>query len=98
MEYSNDVRLSGQVVKEYELKHTIDNLPVMRFVLEHNSLSLEKGSEKSTKCKMFCLMLLEKNTKPKSLINKNVTVYGFLNQNSKSQIVLHVRELKFVTT
>lgn len=96
MECINEVKLSGQIIKEYELRYTIDGLPVIRFVLEHNSVYLEEGLPKSTKCKMYCLMLLAKNTKPDNLINKNVIVYGFLNQNSKSQIVLHVKEIKFL--
>lgn len=96
MELCNEVKLSGQIVKEYELKYTIDNLPVLRFVLEHQSRQIENGLPCNTKCKMFCLMLLKKNTKTNNLINENVTVSGFLNQNSKSQIVLHIKEITFL--
>lgn len=96
MEFSNEVKLSGQVIKEYELKYTANNLPVVRFVLEHHSLQTESALSKNTKCKMFCLMLLDKNAKIDSLIDKNVTILGFLNQNAKSQIVLHVKEIEFL--
>lgn len=96
MEYSNEVKLSGQIIKEYEVKHTASDLSVVRFVLEHNSLQAENGLLKKTKCKMFCLMLLSKNAETYSLMNKNVTIFGFLNQNAKSQIVLHVKEIEFL--
>lgn len=96
MEFNNEVKLSGQIVKEYETKHTIDNLPVVRFVLEHKSLAHENGHKVNINCKIYCLMLLNKNQQFKSLVDKNVFVSGYLNQNSKSQIVLHVKEIKIL--
>jgi primosomal replication protein N len=93
MECVNEVKLSGQIVKEYEIKHTIDNVPVLRFVLEHTSVGLTNEFQQNVKCRIYCLMLVPKNTKPESLINNNVTVLGFLNQNSKSQLILHVKQI-----
>lgn len=96
MECNNEIKLSGQVVKEYEVKHTIDNLPVVRFVLEHKSLAHENGHKLNINCKIYCLMLLNKNQQFESLIEQEVYVSGYLNQNSKSQIVLHVKEIKIL--
>lgn len=95
MELINQVTLSGQIVKEYEIKHTLNNLPVLRFVLKHQSIATQNNYNVNINCRIYCMMLLQKNEYLNNLINKNVTVSGFLNQNAREQLVLHVKELKF---
>lgn len=92
MELRNTIELSGQIVKVYPIKQTPFGLPVISFVLEHNSIMEEAGESRQVKCRVFCIMI-DKSFQETELNKKNVVVHGFLSQNAKMQLVLHVNKL-----
>ncbi|HMT03365.1 MAG TPA: hypothetical protein PKD00_08690 [Burkholderiales bacterium] len=92
METKNTLELSGQIVKVYPTKKTPFGLLVMSFILEHNSIIEEAGQSRQVKCRIYCIMV-DSNFKEAELNNKNVVVHGFLSQNAKMQLVLHINKL-----
>lgn len=93
---NNQVIISGEIVKVYPLKKTLSNIPVMSFVLEHRSRQVEAGFSREVKCRLYCIMIDPKKYLDISLANRLVEVKGFLSQNSKTQLVLHINHLEFL--
>lgn len=86
----NQVKLSGIITKIYPLRHTPAGVKILRFVLEHDSKQEESGALCRVKCRMFCVWVnpgLDKITE-----YTNVEVAGFISQNAKLQLVLHIIE------
>ena len=96
MELNNEVKLSGQIVTEYPHRRTPDGLLVITFLLEHQSTQIEAGKRCEVRCRVFCVMLGAKENLVATLEKKFVTIFGFLSQNSKLQLVLHVNQINFL--
>lgn len=96
MEANNQLNISGQIVKVYPVKYTLNNLAVVSFVLEHLSRQIEALRSKEVKCRIYCIMLDEKSLLTIDLLEKYVSLSGFLGQNAKSQLVLHIQQIKFL--
>lgn len=92
----NEIRLSGQIVKIYPTKYTIQNIPVVSFVVEHKSLQIECEQSRNVKCRIYCISLNNSNLVKMSLLDKFVNISGFLSQNAKSQLVLHIKTIEFL--
>lgn len=86
----NQLKLSGLIVKHYPIRQSPSGVKIAQFVLEHLSTQLEAQIKCVVKCKMFCvwvspdLQMLQNCT--------NVEVSGFISQNAKLQLVLHITE------
>lgn len=93
MEPINETKLSGQVIKVYPLRHTPYGLPVLSFVLEHISNQIEAGESRLVKCKMYCIIINSDNNLEDGLIDQFVVVSGFLSHNTKSQVILNVKQI-----
>ncbi len=96
MELINELKLSGQIIKVYPLKYTLAQLPVASFILEHKSQQTESGNKYEVKCQIYCMIMNAKKIMELEPLQKFVYVTGFLGQNSKSQIVLHINQIKFL--
>ncbi|MCE2706514.1 MAG: primosomal replication protein N [Proteobacteria bacterium] len=96
MELCNKTSLSGKVVKIYPVKYTLHQVPVVSFVLEHVSRQIECGESREVKCRVYCVILDAKEYLNIELLELHVVVAGFLSQNSRSQLVLHITQLEFL--
>lgn len=85
----NNLVISGRILKSYPVRKTPSGVEVSRFVLEHVSRQIESGSECEVRCKIFCVWVNPQDLKQIESGN-SVTVSGFLNNNSKSELVLHI--------
>jgi primosomal replication protein N len=93
---SNQVEISGEIIKLYPTRYTLQKLPVVSFVLNHESIQLERGSSKMVNCRLFCIYIEDDSLLNLNLINQKVNLTGFLSLNAKSQLVLHVKKLDFL--
>ncbi|MCC2625853.1 MAG: single-strand binding protein/Primosomal replication protein n [Burkholderiales bacterium] len=87
---SNQSKLGGLISQVYPMRQTPSGVNIARFILEHSSTQVEAGSQCRIKCKMFCIWvnpvadMIEEG--------KLAEVSGFISQNAKLQLVLHVNE------
>ena len=93
MEAINETTISGEVVKTYPIKKTLNGLEIVTFVLEHISNQLEAGLYRTVKCRVFCIIVNVTEFQLKQLDSGFISVTGFLSQNSKAQIVLNVKQI-----
>lgn len=96
MEQSNTTRISGQIIKVYPLRETPAGINVLSFVLEHLSRQVEGGIPRTVKCRLYCIIVNAKIDTANNLEQQFVELTGFLSQNSKAQLVLHVSQLNFL--
>jgi len=89
----NQLVITGKIVKIYPDTKTINNLVIKRFVVEHISKQTEAEFRYEVKCRIYCLMV---NNQIELTLTDIVKLNGFLNQNAKSQLVLHIRQLDFL--
>ncbi|MDQ5921270.1 MAG: hypothetical protein QG673_1328 [Pseudomonadota bacterium] len=94
MDAINVVKLSGRIVKVYPVKHTLHQIPVLSFVLEHLSNQAETNEDRTIKCRVYCIMFNCNNSSSQIVEESYISVTGFLSQNSKSQLVLNVKNVK----
>jgi len=95
---NNQVEISGEIIKLYPIRYTLQKVPVVSFVLKHESVQLERGQNKTVNCRLFCIYIEDDSLLGMELINQKVNLSGFLSLNAKSQLVLHVKRLNFLTT
>ena len=93
MELVNSAKISGKVVKIYQLQQTLSGLPVFSFLLEHVSNQIEAGNSRVAKCQVYCIVVNNKDILAQNLLDCSVVVSGFLSQNSKQQLVLNVQNV-----
>ena len=93
---SNILEISGKIVKVYPVRYTVTQIPITSFVVEHKSQQIEHNNTSEIYCRVFCVSIELDSTISNNLLHKNVTVFGFLNYNSKSQLVLHVKKIDFL--
>jgi primosomal replication protein N len=97
MEYSNQVILSGEIIKAYPIRYTPIGIPVVSFVLRHQSLQQEAGISRKVNCKVYCVMGEAQGiAQAKKLEKRQAQITGFLAQDAKAQTVLHVKQLIFL--
>lgn len=92
----NNCEISGQITKIYPIRYTLQNIPIVSFVLSHESIQLERKHSRNVKCRMFCVYIEDDSLLNINLINKYVKVVGFISLNGKSQLVLHVKKIDFL--
>ncbi len=93
MQNHNSVQLSGVITKIYPLIETPAKVKVARFVVEHSSAIEENLQYRKVFCRVFCIMLGDALSD--DALNRQVMVSGFLNTNSKQQLILHIQKIKF---
>jgi primosomal replication protein N len=86
----NQLKLSGLITKVYPIRYTPSGVSVARFVLEHVSAQQEANATCRVRFKMLCIWV----EPGKELIQEdvNVQVSGFISQNARLQLVLHITE------
>jgi len=85
----NKLVVSGRITKTYPLRDTPSGVKIARFVLEHVSTQIEAGLKCEVKCKLFCVWVDPQGLE--QIENGNtVHVTGFLSNNSKAELVLHI--------
>lgn len=94
MQELNQLKLSGTIRKIYELITTPTGVKVSRFILEHSSRQIEAENQRLVHCKMYCVQIA--TPLDNKLLDKKVNVTGFLNMNSKQQLVFHVNNLEIL--
>lgn len=94
MQELNQLKLSGTITRIYELITTPAGINVSRFILEHSSRQIEAKNQRLVRCKMYCVQI--STHLDNELLEKRVNVTGFLNMNSKQQLVLHVNNLEIL--
>lgn len=86
----NRLNIGGIVTRVYPIQKTPSGVSIARFVLEHSSTQVEASSHCQIKCKMFCIWVNpELHEIPEGI---QVEVSGFVSQNAKLQLVLHITE------
>jgi primosomal replication protein N len=90
----NRLSIGGLITRVYPTRQTPSGVNIARFILEHFGTQVEAGAPCVTKCKMFCIWV----NPTLQVIPEGVqaSVSGFVSQNAKLQLVLHITE--FVTT
>lgn len=96
MELCNKVDFSGQVIKVYPIKRTPYGTEILSFTILHSSKQIEAKLSREVKCRMFCIMVGSGKIEINQLQGKLVNVQGFLSQNAKSEIILHVQKIIFI--
>lgn len=91
----NSVTISGIITKVYPNKHTINNVPILSFILEHKSQQYNNNTLQIIFCKLLCIKL-GSNKESEVFLDKNVLINGFLGYNYKKELVLHVNEMNFL--
>ncbi len=89
----NQVTISGKIVKIYPVRETPSGTSVVTFVIQHNSRQIEAEVSREVKCRLFCILVGNIEFKISNTQDNLVQVTGFLSQNAKSEIVLHVKEI-----
>ncbi|MCC2644621.1 MAG: single-strand binding protein/Primosomal replication protein n [Burkholderiales bacterium] len=86
----NQFKIGGLITRVYPIRHTPSGVTIARFILEHISTQLEAGALCHIKSKIFCVWI-----KPGPQVIQEgfeVEVSGFISQNAKLQLVLHITE------
>lgn len=95
MELCNTVVISGIVKKIYPLHYSPAGVCVYRFVLDHKSTRKESNAYRQVNLSLFCLILDAKENQMNQIVEGEfVELSGFLNQNMKQQLVMHVSSIK----
>ncbi len=91
MELCNTVVISGVVKKIYPIHYSPFGVCVHRFVLEHKSELMDNNVRRQVNLSLFCLILDVKESQIRQTTEGSlVKLKGYLSQNMKAQIVMHV--------
>jgi primosomal replication protein N len=91
----NKITISGTIIKEYPLRKTLNQKNINSFIIKHESLINENSHTRLIKCKLYCIVMDEAILIEQNLLNKNVTIDGFMSQNANGNLVLYVKQIKF---
>lgn len=91
----NEVVLTGVITKVYPTVTTPSGVNVARLMLEHNSQQIEANELRQVKCKVYCLFVKQEIGEDK--IGESIKLTGFLATNKDNQLVLHAKQIKFLS-
>lgn len=87
----NQVKLSGLIAKVYPVRQSPSGVNIARFVLEHFSTQIEAGVSCDIKCRLFCIWVSPRDLQLMQA-GMDIEVSGFISQNARLQLVLHITE------
>jgi primosomal replication protein N len=93
----NKLAISGQVIQIDDLRYTPAGLPLLRFVIKHDSEDIEAGYKRKVECEIKAVAIGDlANTNIKLGIKLNAL--GFIaKQSAKStQLVLHIKKIELI--
>ena len=96
--HDNDVRLSGQVVGREVLRHTPAGIPILAFIVKHESTQLEGGLSRQVGFEVDAMAVGDVAQRMDAVqAGSKVRLQGFLASRSRlsARIVLHVNRFEF---
>lgn len=96
--HDNDVQLSGQVIGREALRHTPAGIPVLAFIVKHESTQLEGGASRQVGFEVDAMAVGDVARRMDAVQpGRKVRLQGFLASRSRlsARIVLHVNQFEF---
>jgi primosomal replication protein N len=96
--HDNEVRLNGQVVVREALRHTPAGVPILTFVVKHESTQVEAGVSRQVGFEVDAMAVGEVAQRMDTVqAGGKVRLQGFLASRSRlsARIVLHVNQFEF---
>ncbi len=96
--HDNEVRLNGQVVVREALRHTPAGVPILTFVVKHESTQVEAGVSRQVGFEVDAMAVGEVAQRMDAVqAGGKVRLQGFLASRSRlsARIVLHVNQFEF---
>ena len=88
----NDAVIGGRLIKRSALRYTPAGIPIVDFVIAHNSVQSEAGSRRKVQCDVDAVAVGELAVKIDAVkINQPLQVTGFLARNSVGNRKLTLR-------
>jgi len=101
-EDSNRLKLTGEVVNEFQTRTSPAGIPITRFTLEHISLQIEAGNQRKVECRIVVMVLGEMLHIKLNGLGKGakVKVDGFIcyesSQKMETRLVLHALDINSI--
>ena len=96
--HDNEVRLSAQVVGREALRHTPAGVPILAFIVKHESTQVEGGVSRQVGFEVDAMAVGEVAQRMDAVqAGRRVRLQGFLASRSRlsARIVLHVNQFEF---
>jgi primosomal replication protein N len=96
--HDNEVRLSGQLVGREALRHTPAGVPILAFIVKHESTQVEGGVSRQVGFEVDAMAVGEVAKRMDAVqVGRRVRLQGFLASRSRlsTRIVLHVNQFEF---
>jgi len=98
--HDNEVELSGQVVAREALRHTPAGIPILTFVVKHESRQIEGGTSRQVGFEFEAMAMGEVAQRMEAdalQTGRRVHLEGFLASRSRlsARLVLHVNRFEF---
>lgn len=94
---TNQVLISGVLVDKQPLRYTPAGIPLLSFVIRHQSEQIEAGMRRQVMCEILVMALADMAlTAEKIAEGSQVKVAGFIAKRSmkSTQLVLHVNKIE----
>jgi primosomal replication protein N len=94
----NEVQLSGQVVGREALRHTPAGIPILTFIVKHESAQVEGGVSRQVGFEVEAMAVGDTAQRMDALqTGRKVRLRGFLASRSRlsTRLVLHVNQFEF---
>jgi len=96
----NQVAIDGRLLKRSALRYTPAGIPAIDMVIGHNSIQIEAGGERQTRCEIETVAIGDVAVRLRAhKLNQILRVRGFLSRRSltNQKLVLHVVEAKSIS-
>lgn len=96
---SNRLELSGEVAEVADLRYTPAGIPIISFLVRHDSLQFEAGMPRKVECAVPAVVMAKLAEQARGMqVGCQVRVAGFLTKKSlnSQQLILHVNELEII--
>ena len=99
-ENSNRLKLTGEVINEFQTRTSPAGIPITRFTLQHSSLQYEAGHQRKVECRIVVIALGEVLQAQLNGLGKGVEVKveGFIcyesSQQMETRLTLHALNIE----
>ena len=96
--HDNEVRLNAQVIGREALRHTPAGVPILAFIVKHESTQIEGGVSRQVGFEVDAMAVGEVAQRMDTVeAGRRVRLQGFLASRSRlsARIVLHVNQFEF---
>lgn len=97
MSERNHFELSGNLIEREALRHTPAGIPVVNFIVKHESRQSEAGIERTVECEVPAIALGEQSLKLTVLpLGQKLMLSGFVARKSRRSVklILHVNRFE----